>query len=110
MASGRSPQRGFVKHYMGDDMSMAGLQAGHIPYDETAKQAETTKTYQQAATNGNCDVAYQPNPHQILLDRARHCQHLSEGLLALYEALPRKLPYEAADALAELLINSRLGY
>lgn len=61
------------------------------------------------AAQGQCAVA-RPNIHQLLLDRINYHTRMSCGLTRLLRSIPVEMPYEAEDALASLILESRPRY
>ena len=72
------------------------------------KDDPTKKATDCCSTNGQ--AIYGPDPHRLILDRLAYHRKLVQELNALYNALPRTLSYEAASALAQLLLEARPRY
>ena len=68
----------------------------------------SNESFATAAPNTTCTWA--PDPHQLIQDRIDYHKRMSNNLSALYRALPRELPREAADALATVLLEARPRY
>lgn len=61
---------------------------------------------QGSSPSGAGCAVYMPDPHQLIRDRVDALAREQHELMILYKALPRELPYEAANALAGLLIRA----
>ena len=74
----------------------------------TKAQPEHIQAEASCSTKQAC--GYAPDPYQLILDRLAYHHKSIRELDALFNALPRTLPREAADALLQLLLDAKPRY
>ena len=86
-----------------EDIRKALAACDVILKDDTSKQAPN-------GCSAQASCVYAPDPHQLVLDRLSYHRKAIRELDALYNALPRTLSLDAANALAQVLLEARPRY